>query len=35
MARDADVLMVVTPGGADTRALIDADVLAALGPDGI
>ncbi|HTK13708.1 MAG TPA: 2-hydroxyacid dehydrogenase [Xanthobacteraceae bacterium] len=34
MARDADVLMVVTPGGADTRALIDADVLAALGPDG-
>ncbi|MGA7485773.1 MAG: 2-hydroxyacid dehydrogenase [Xanthobacteraceae bacterium] len=35
MARDVDVLLVITPGGAQTRNLIDADVLAALGPDGI
>src|SRR5262245_39193656 len=35
MARDADVLMVVTPGGAGTKNLIDASVLEALGPDGI
>jgi lactate dehydrogenase-like 2-hydroxyacid dehydrogenase len=35
MARDVDVLMVITPGGAQTKNLIDAQVLAALGPDGI
>jgi lactate dehydrogenase-like 2-hydroxyacid dehydrogenase len=35
MARDADVLLVITPGGAATRNLINAEVLAALGPDGI
>jgi lactate dehydrogenase-like 2-hydroxyacid dehydrogenase len=35
MARDADVLLAVTPGGAETRNLIDASVLEALGPDGI
>jgi lactate dehydrogenase-like 2-hydroxyacid dehydrogenase len=35
MARDVDVLMVITPGGAETKHLIDAQVLAALGPDGI
>jgi len=35
MARDVDVLLVITPGGAATRNLIDAEVLAALGPDGI
>jgi lactate dehydrogenase-like 2-hydroxyacid dehydrogenase len=35
MARDVDVLMVITPGGAETRNLVNADVLAALGPDGI
>ena len=35
MARDVDVLMVITPGGAETKNLIDAQVLAALGPDGI
>ena len=35
MARDADVLLVVTPGGAATRNLINAEVLAALGPNGI
>src|SRR5947208_16232566 len=27
--------MVITPGGAETKNLIDAQVLAALGPDGI
>jgi lactate dehydrogenase-like 2-hydroxyacid dehydrogenase len=35
MARDVDVLMVVTPGGPATKNLIDASVLEALGPDGI
>ena len=35
MARDVDVLMVITPGGAQTKNLINAEVLAALGPDGI
>src|SRR5205085_11039396 len=35
MARDVDVLIVITPGGAATKNLVDADVLKALGPDGI
>jgi lactate dehydrogenase-like 2-hydroxyacid dehydrogenase len=35
MARDVDLLLVVTPGGPATRNLIDASVLEALGPDGI
>ncbi|MGP0095050.1 MAG: 2-hydroxyacid dehydrogenase [Xanthobacteraceae bacterium] len=35
MAREVDVLMVITPGGAETKNLIDARVLEALGPDGI
>ena len=35
MARDVDVLMVVTPGGPGTEGIINADVLKALGPDGI
>jgi lactate dehydrogenase-like 2-hydroxyacid dehydrogenase len=35
MARDVGVLLVITPGGTDTKNLIDAAVLAALGPDGI
>src|SRR5262249_5937412 len=35
MARDANVLLVITPGGAETRNLIDARVLDALGPNGI
>jgi lactate dehydrogenase-like 2-hydroxyacid dehydrogenase len=35
MARDVDVLLVITPGGAETKNLIDAEVLHALGPDGI
>src|SRR5215468_10204521 len=35
MARDVDVLMIVTPGGPATKNMINADVLTALGPDGI
>jgi len=35
LARDVDILIVITPGGAATRNLIDAKVLQALGPDGI
>ena len=35
MAREADVLLVITPGGAATRNLINAEVLDALGQDGI
>jgi lactate dehydrogenase-like 2-hydroxyacid dehydrogenase len=35
MARDVDVLLVITPGGAATRNMINADVLEALGPQGI
>src|SRR5437899_5237647 len=34
MAHDVDVLMVIVPGGAETRNLISADVLEALGPNG-
>jgi lactate dehydrogenase-like 2-hydroxyacid dehydrogenase len=34
LARDVDVLIVVAPGGAETAHLIDAHVLAALGPEG-
>ena len=35
MARDVDVIIVITPGGPATKHLIDANVLEALGPDGI
>jgi lactate dehydrogenase-like 2-hydroxyacid dehydrogenase len=35
MARDVDVLLAIAPGGAQTRNMINAEVLAALGPDGI
>ena len=35
MARDADVLLAVAPGGPGTRNIINAAVLDALGPDGI
>ncbi|KGF79272.1 hydroxyacid dehydrogenase [Massilia sp. JS1662] len=34
LARDSDILIVVAPGGAETKHLIDARVLDALGPDG-
>jgi lactate dehydrogenase-like 2-hydroxyacid dehydrogenase len=35
MARDVDVLLVITPGGPGTRHLVNAAVLEALGPQGI
>ena len=35
LARACDILMVVVPGGPETRNMINAEVLAALGPDGI
>jgi lactate dehydrogenase-like 2-hydroxyacid dehydrogenase len=35
MARDVDILLVIVPGGAQTRHMITAPVLEALGPDGI
>jgi lactate dehydrogenase-like 2-hydroxyacid dehydrogenase len=35
MAKDADVLIVITPGGAATKHLINKEVLEALGPNGI
>ena len=34
LAAESDFLVVITPGGADTRKLIDAAVLTALGPQG-
>jgi lactate dehydrogenase-like 2-hydroxyacid dehydrogenase len=34
LAKNSDVLMVVTPGGAETSKLVDAKVLDALGPRG-
>jgi hydroxypyruvate reductase len=34
LARNSDVLMVVTPGGPETNRLVDSKVLDALGPDG-
>jgi lactate dehydrogenase-like 2-hydroxyacid dehydrogenase len=34
LARDSDILVVVAPGGAETKHLIDARVLEALGPGG-
>jgi lactate dehydrogenase-like 2-hydroxyacid dehydrogenase len=35
MSRQVEVLLVITPGGAQTRNLINAEVLAALGSEGI
>jgi lactate dehydrogenase-like 2-hydroxyacid dehydrogenase len=34
LAKNSDVLMVVTPGGAETEKLVGAKVLDALGPEG-
>ena len=34
LAKNSDVLMVVTPGGPDTNKLVNAKVLDALGPQG-
>ena len=35
MAADAEVLFVVTPGGAETHGIVNRDVIDALGPDGM
>jgi lactate dehydrogenase-like 2-hydroxyacid dehydrogenase len=35
MARDVDTLIVIVPGGASTQNMINAEVLKALGPNGI
>ena len=35
MAREVDTLMVIVPGGAATANMINAEVLDALGPNGI
>jgi lactate dehydrogenase-like 2-hydroxyacid dehydrogenase len=35
LAAESDFLVIITPGGAGTRKLIDAEVLSALGPKGI
>ena len=35
MAKASDVLIVVAPGGPTTRHIINAEVLEALGPDGV
>ena len=34
LAKNSDVLLVITPGGADTDKLVNAAVLDALGPQG-
>lgn len=35
LARQADILVLCCPGGSHTQGLVDQEVLAALGPDGI
>jgi hydroxypyruvate reductase len=35
LARDADVLVLALPGGPATHHLVNADILRALGPDGL
>lgn len=35
LATAVDVLIAVTPGGESTRRIVDAEVLRALGPDGV
>ena len=35
MAKAVDILMVAAPGGADTRHIVNAEVLAALGENGV
>jgi len=34
LAKNSDVVMIVTPGGAETKNLVNAKVLDALGPEG-
>lgn len=35
MARDSEILIVITPGGPATEKLVDEKVIEALGPDGL
>jgi lactate dehydrogenase-like 2-hydroxyacid dehydrogenase len=35
MARDVDILLAIVPGGPQTQNMVDAEVLDALGPEGI
>ena len=35
MAKACDILMVAAPGGPETRHIVDAALLSALGPDGV
>ncbi|MBV9705209.1 MAG: 2-hydroxyacid dehydrogenase, partial [Methylobacteriaceae bacterium] len=35
MARAVDILMINTPGGAATRHLVNAEIIEALGPNGV
>ncbi len=35
MAKAADILIIVAPGGPSTRHIVNAEVLEALGPDGV
>ena len=35
MAKAVDILMIIAPGGAATNKIVNAEVLKALGPDGI
>jgi lactate dehydrogenase-like 2-hydroxyacid dehydrogenase len=35
LAREVDILIAIVPGGAETRHLVDRDVLDALGPQGV
>lgn len=35
LARTTDTLMCVAPGGPETNGIVDAEILAALGPDGV
>jgi lactate dehydrogenase-like 2-hydroxyacid dehydrogenase len=35
MARACDILMIVAPGGADTRHIVNREIIDAVGPEGI
>jgi len=35
MARACDILVAITPGGAETKHIVNSEVLEALGPDGV
>jgi lactate dehydrogenase-like 2-hydroxyacid dehydrogenase len=35
LAQESDILVVACPGGAETRGLVSAEVIAAVGPEGM